>query len=385
MATNNGDILIVDAEENSRGAGKKIDFVASVKEWFLKQSSMGIKKKVMFYRLLATMVNAGLSVMRAISVMQKQEKDPMTRKLYGRIIDEVRTGKNLSAALSSFGNSFSESELSIIEAGEKTGRLNGSLAQLADTVERTSAMAKKLKGALIYPAGIVVTMVAVVVVLMVKVIPSLIDIFPDKSKLPQSTKTVIAISDFLQAYWWTIPMALGAAAASAVLFYKTEGGKYHIDSLILKMPVFGMLIRKVALSRFARTLSSLLGSGISIVESLRIIAATVGNEAYRQRILLLREDVKRGVKMGDSLEDDPLFPDMLVQLVKIGEETASLDKVIVKMANFYDDEVDATVSGINKMLEPLIMVVMAVVVGGIAVAVMEPLAKMSELMGGDNK
>lgn len=377
---NKGEIIIVDTETGI-GTSKKLDIGDAIKRWFLSLQKVKLKNKVAFYRLLATMVNAGLSVVKAVNVMEKQEKDFFMKSVYQRIIANVRTGKTLSVSLSEFEKSFSESEISIIEAGEKTGKLNSALLQLADTVERTAAMGKKLKGALIYPAGIVVTMVAVVVVILVKVIPGLIEIFPDKSKLPQSTKNLIALSSFLQNYWWTLVLGVVGLVTILVLWYKTEGGKYNIEKGMLLMPVFGQLIRKVALSKFARTLSSLLGSGISIVESLRIISSVVGSEPYRQRVLLLREDVKKGVKMGESLEDDKLFPDMMVQLIKIGEETASLDKVIVKMANFYDEEVDSTIGAINKLIEPFIIVTMAVVIGAIAVSVMEPLAKMSELVG----
>lgn len=383
MASNKGDIIIADTE-GSVLSGKKFDLGTAFKEWLMSFQSVSLKNKVIFYRLLATMVNAGLSIVKAIAVLEKQEKDVMMKNVYAKVINNVKTGKTLSASLAEFGSSFSESEISIIEAGEKTGKLNTSLLQLADTVERTSAMGKKLKGALIYPAGIVFTMIAVVTVIMVKVIPGLIEIFPDKSKLPNSTKNLIMISDFMQAYWWLVLLVAAGVAVMLILWHKTEGGRYRIEKSMLFLPIFGQLIRKVSLSRFARTLSSLLGSGISIVESLRIISSVVGNEAYRQRVMLLREDVKKGIKLGESLEDDKLFPDMMVQLIKIGEETASLDKVIVKMANFYDDEVDNTIAGINKLIEPIIMIVMSVVIGGIAVSVMEPLAKMSEMMGGEN-
>ena len=379
-----GEIIIVDAE-GAAAAGKKFNFLEAANLWFVSLQKVSLKNKVIFYRLLATMVNAGLSIVKAVLVLEKQEKDFMMKSVYARIIANVRTGKTLSASLAEFGGSFSESEVSIIEAGEKTGKLNTSLLQLADSVERMSGMSKKLKGALIYPAGIVVTMVGVVCVILIKVIPGLIEIFPDKNKLPNSTKTLIAISDFLQHNWAYLAIGFAATFLFFFLWGKTDTGKYRIQKALLHAPVFGQLIRKVALSRFARTLSSLLGSGISIVESLRIISSVVDNEPYRQRVLLLREDVKKGVKMGESLEDDKLFPDMMVQLIKIGEETASLDKVIVKVANFYDEEVETTINGINKLIEPIIIVTMAVVIGGIAVSVMEPLAKMSELMGGDNK
>lgn len=273
---------------------------------------------------------------------------------------------------------FTDAEASIIESGEKTGRLNTALLQLADQVEKVSSISNKIKGALIYPAAIVVVMIASIMVLMTLVVPKLVEMFGDKSKLPPLTQFLMTLSDFFVGYWWAMIIAFVAIIIAVSIWKKTETGRYQFDGLLIKLPIFGPLLKKVILSKFARVLSNLISSGISIVESLRIVSDVVDNDVYRQRILVLREDVKRGVKIGESLEDDHLFPEMLVQMIKVGEETAKLDSIILKIADFYDEEVDTSINAINKSLEPIIIVVMAVVVGFIAVGIMQPIMNLSE-------
>lgn len=275
-------------------------------------------------------------------------------------------------------SSFSDAEASIIESGEKTGRLNTALLQLADQVEKVDSISKKIKGALIYPCAIILVMFGSVTVLMTMVVPKLVEMFGDRSKLPPLTQFLINTSDIFVGYWWLMIVVLVGSIVSVTIWKETEEGKYRFDGILLKLPIFGPVLRKVILSKFARVLSNLLGSGISIVESLRIVSEVVDNEVYRQRILVLREDVKRGIKIGESLEDDVLFPEMLVQMIKVGEETAKLDSIILKLADFYDEEVDNTINAINKSLEPVIIVTMAIVVGFIAVGIMQPIMNLSE-------
>ena len=273
---------------------------------------------------------------------------------------------------------FADAEASIIESGEKTGRLNTALLQLADQVEKVSSISNKIKGALVYPCAIIVVMFGAITVLMTLVVPKLVEMFGDKSKLPPLTQALMSTSDFFVNYWWAMIIFIVGSIIGISFWKKTELGRYRFDQYLLKLPIFGGLLRKVILSKFARVLSNLLSSGISIVESLRIVSDVVDNEVYRQRILVLREDVKRGVKIGESLEDDSLFPEMLIQMIKVGEETAKLDSIILKIADYYDEEVDTTINAINKSLEPVIIVVMAIIVGFIAVGIMQPIMNLSE-------
>jgi len=375
------DILILDTKTEQKESDITAGFsIESINKWLISKQGIKTEQKVIFFRLLATMVNAGLSIMKAMTILEKQEKNIILKKLYGNIIAEIKTGKNLSQTLREYGENFSDSECSIIESGEKTGKLNSSLIQLAEQVEKVSSMSKKLKGALMYPAAIVVVMIGSVMVLMTLVVPKIVEIFGDKDKLPPLTKMLIGTSDFFVHYWWSI-IIFAVGFVIFVSFWKqTESGKYRFDSILLNFPILGKVIQKVVLSKFSRIPSNLLSSGVSIVESLRIISEVVGNEVYRQRILLLREDVKRGIKIGESLEDDKLFPEMLVQMIKVGEETAKLDTIILKIADFFDEEVDTTINSINKLLEPIIIVTMAIVVGVIAVGVMQPIMNLADVV-----
>ena len=288
------DIIVLDTDSvESEQLKPQGPLMERLNDWFVSKQKLSVKNKVVFYRLLATMVNAGISIIKAIAILQKQEKNPILLKLYVHIAKSIREGMNMSAALRSYGNMFSDSECSIIEAGEKTGKMNTALTQLAEQVEKVSSISNKIRGALIYPTAIICVMVAAVSVLMIVVVPRVVEIFGDKSKLPPLTQFLIGVSDFFVANWIYMILAAIIAFISISAWKKTDGGKYRFSLIMLKMPIVGKLLQKVILSKFSRVFSNLLGSGISIVESLRIVSDVVDNEVYRQRILLLREDVKK--------------------------------------------------------------------------------------------
>ncbi|EKE28565.1 MAG: hypothetical protein ACD_3C00043G0004 [uncultured bacterium (gcode 4)] len=373
------DFIITWVSENVEKKSSNFNFSLDwLNEWLLSKQNINIKSKVIFFRLLATMVNAWIPVLKSIWILEKQEKDPIVQKLYQSIITWIRQGKNLSSCLKDYWENFSDSECSIIESWEKTWKLNGSLIQLADQTEKVSNISKKFKWALIYPAAIVVIMFASVSVLMTMVVPKIVEIFWDKSKLPPLTLFLISTSDFFINYLWLIVILIVWSIMFLNLWYKTPIWKYRLDWVILKLPIFWNISKKVILSKFARVFSNLLSSGISIVESMRIVSDVVWNEVYKQRILLLREDIKKWVKIWESLEDDPLFPEMLVQMIKVWEETAKLDTIILKIADFYDDEVEQAINNIQKLLEPVIIVVMAVVIWFIAVGIMQPIMNLAD-------
>lgn len=375
------EILILDSKSESQEIVQSPAFsIDRIDAWLISKQRISLSQKVVFFRLLATMVNAGLSILKAVAILEKQEKNVLMQKIYEQIVSGIKGGKNLSQTLRDYGSSFSDSECSIIESGEKTGKLNTSLIQLADQVEKVSSISKKVKGALIYPAAVLIVMTGSIMVLMTMVVPKIIEIFGDRSKLPPLTQFLIATSDFFVGYWWLIIASAIGFVIFVMIWKETVTGRYKFDRIMLSLPIIGPVIRKVILSKFSRVLSNLLSSGISIVESLRIVSDVVGNEVYRQRILLLREDVKKGIKIGESLEDDSLFPDMLVQMIKVGEETAKLDSIILKIAEFYDEEVNTTINSINKILEPVIIVTMAVVIGFIAVGIMQPIMNLADVV-----
>ncbi len=375
------DIVILDSQ--TWASQKK---VSNFLDNFLKSLSgsrtIKLRQKVIFFRMMATMVNAGMTVLKWLSALEKQEKDPAMKLLYSTLIDNLQTWKSLNESLRDYHGNFWDAEVSIIEAWEKTGKLNTSLLQIADQTEKIDGITRKIKGALMYPMVILVAMGWTVMVLMVKVIPTLVAIFEDKSKLPPTTLFLISASEFFQAQWMTIVASFIGGFIFLKIWKKTKSWKYKWDYFMIKVPIFWNMMRKVILSRFARVFSNLLSSGVSVVESIRIVSDAMGNEVYRQRLILLREDVRKGIKMGEWLEEDPLFPDILVQMIKVGEETAKIGETVIKIGDFYDEEVDIAVWALQKSLEPIIIFLLAFVIWGIAVWVMQPMMSMANVVSG---
>lgn len=376
-------LIILDSWKQSGSQVKIKSFnfsLDAMNEWFVSQQKINLKSKVIFFRLLSTMVNAWISILKSITILNKQETDPVLKKFYDHIINWIKSWKSLSVTLREYKENFSDSECSIIESWEKTWKLNSALIQLADQVEKVEKINKKIKWALMYPVAIIFVMFWAVSVLMTLVVPKIVEIFWDKSKLPPLTQFLILTSDFFVNYLWLVVIFIVWFFIFIGFWKKTPYWKYKYDQIMLLFPIIWPTSKKVVLSKFARVLSNLLWSWISIVESLRIVSDIVWNEVYRQRILLLREDVKKWIKIWESLEDDNLFPDMLVQMIKVWEETAKLDTIILKIADFYDDEVETTINNIQKLLEPFIIVTMAILIWFIAVGIMQPIMNLADVV-----
>lgn len=377
------DILILENENietiawNTELLAKK-SFIEKLNEQLVSSQSIKTSEKVVIFRLLATMVDAWLTLMKAISILENQEKNLVVKNVLSKFSEELKTWKSLSYCMGLFPASFWNSEMGMIESGEKTWRLNTALINLADQIEKIASINGKIKSALMYPAMIIVVVVLVIWVMMTMVVPKLLEIFEDKSKLPASTQLLMAISNAFTSYWWLM-LLLAIWWTIFVLFWKkTETWKYKYDMFLLKLPVFWDIIVKMILSKFARTLSGLLSSWVSIVEALRITSDAVWNEVYRQRIMLIRDDIRQWLKIFESMEWDKLFPDMMVQMIQVWEQTAKLDTIIIKIADFYDEQVDNKVAVINKLLEPIIIVTLAVIVWFIAIAIMQPIMNLAD-------
>ena len=327
------------------------------------------------------MTNASMTVLKSLDTLKKQEKDKKMLAFYNFVIERVKSGSTLNDSLRSYYDNFTDAECSILEAGERTGKLNQALLQIADQTEKMDSISRKIRGAMIYPAVLIIGMIAVIIVLMVKVIPTLLEFFGDPETLPESTKMILGMSNFFQAYWPVLVIGVVAIYVFYAAWKKTPNGKYLNDKMVLKALIAGPIVQKVILSRFSRVFSNLIGSGVAIVEAIRIVASAVGNEVYRQRILLLRQDIKAGKKMAESLEDDPMFPELLVAMLRVGEETAQIGNTVIKIADFYDEEVDIAIGSIQKLIEPFILVMMGAVIGFIAIGVMQPMMGLAGAIG----
>jgi len=350
-----------------------------INDYLISHQSLKVKEKVIFYRLLSTMINAWITLSKAIGILERQEKKQSVMKQILLTFQlQLKEWKGLSECMLGFSASFSPAEIGMVESGEKTWKLNTALKDLADQIEKIASINGKLSSALMYPAMIIIVVIWVVMVMMTVVVPRLLDIFSWSENLPATTRLLISLSDFFVWYWWLILGTILATTIGLTLWRKTPAGLFALDDFLLKIPVFGMISKKIILSKFARVLSWMLKSWVSIVESLRITSDAVWNEVYRQRILFLRDDIKKWLKIFESLEWDPLFPEMMVSMIQIWEQTARVDEIILKVADFYDEEVDNAIGVINKLLEPFIIVTLAVVVWFIAIAIMQPLMNMAD-------
>ncbi len=377
----NQDLVILDIEDGNKAVEAE-STSSYIKHFFFREGSINMRQKVVFFRILATMVNASLTILKSLMALKKQEKDAKMIKFYDFMIGRVQSGTTVHEALADYYGCFTDAEVSIIEAGERTGRLNTALIQIADQTEKVDSITRKIKGAMTYPIIMIVGMVACTAILMIKVIPTLTSFFGDPETLPAATKYIMAVSDFFIGYWFLILMSVIGIVIGIKIWKKTKSGKYKFDMFLIKMPLFGPIMTKVVLSKFARVFSDLLSSGVAVVEAIRIVSSAVGNEVYRQRLLLLRQDVKNGQKIAESLEDDPLFPDLLISMIRVGEETAQIGDTVIKIANFYDEEVDIAIGGIQKLIEPVILVIMAVVIGFLAMGIFLPIMNLAGTMGG---
>lgn len=333
-----------------------------------------------FFRLLAVMINAGIPLIKSLEVISEQIINARLKKAVEEIRTGLETGQTLSGGMSHFPKVFAESQVGMIRSGEASGHLNQILLQLATDVEKLASMKKKIKGALLYPAFVLIVLAGVITAMLIFVVPKIADIFKDTGQqLPLLTRIVIAASDWLRFNKIELGIILAMIIIGFILFKKTKFGKYTIDRFMLMIPLIGPLLKKSILARFARSLQNLLMSGIPIIESIMINSKGIGNELYRERLILSAEDLSRGIPLGESLRDTPLFPQLMVQMIQVGEKTAELDSICGKVAEYYEEEVDVAVSSLTKALEPIMIVCVGGVVGAIVAAVMLPIIQLVSL------
>lgn len=343
---------------------------------------VNLKDKIQFFRLLSVMLNSWLSLVKAVRILEEQQKPWNFKNILSDFIVDLAWWKKLSDCMLKYSRDFSEAEVWMVKAWEKNWKLNSVLLDLSVQLERLNSISWKLKSALIYPFFIVLVVIWVIYVLMVKVVPELLSIFWDQSKLPSSTQTLIGVSDFLRSYSLHIFLFLIVWYIFLFFWKKTPRWLYMFDSFTLKVPIFWSILRKIVLSKFSRVFSWLVESWVSVVESLRITSEVVWNEVYKQRILLLIEDIAWWIKIFESLESDKLFPNMMTQMIQVWEETAKLQDTVSKVADYYDEEVDNVVASINKLIEPFIIVTLAIVVWFIAVSILEPIMNLADTVWG---
>ena len=346
-------------------------------------SGVKTREVVIFTRQFATMINSGLPLVQSLSILAEQTENKRFRKIISEVLHDIESGQTLADAMKKHPQVFTELFVNMVAAGEAGGILDVILLRLAAFLEKNDALIRKIKGAMTYPAVMLFVVIAATTILLWKVVPVFANIFLDAGlSLPMPTRVVLAVSGFLQSY--ILFMFLGAIAGVFLLrrYYKTEGGQLVIDRAMLKMPVLGALLRKSAVSRFTRTLGTLVSSGVSILEGLQITARTSGNRVIHDAVMASRASIAGGATISEPLKASGVFPPMVVQMINVGEQTGGLDEMLSKIADFYDDEVDAAVSALTSVLEPIMIVVMGVVIGGMVVAMYMPMFDMINAVQG---
>jgi len=371
------EMIIISLEEE-----KKTPFSLFSKQTARKKK-IKIDDKVIFARQLATMVNAGIPLVNALDILGEQMDNPSFKTLVLKVRDDVETGSSFSEGLAKHQNVFSNLFINMVKAGESSGMLDEILDRLATYLEKTSSLQKKVKSALIYPTAVTVMAFGITAFLMMKVIPVFKEIYSGfGAKLPTPTEILINISDFMVNYFY-LAIGLFALAVFLLLKYsKTEKGKFNVDNLKLNMPVFGTLLRKVAVGKFTRTLSTLVKSGVPILNALEIVGKTADNRVIEVAVEKVRSNVKEGEPIAEPLARCGVFPPMVVRMISVGEQTGELEKMLIKIADFYDEQVDVAVSGLTSLIEPLIVAFLGIVIGGIVVCMFLPILKITSLVSG---
>jgi type IV pilus assembly protein PilC len=332
---------------------------------------------VIFTRQFSTMVDAGLPLVQCLDILGKQSDNPTFGETILKVKGNIEIGNNLSESIRKFPHIWDSLYCNLVEAGEIGGILDVIFRRLAEYIEKAESLKKKVKAAMVYPGAILTVAFVVVAFLMVFVIPAFAEMFSGGGQeLPGPTQIVMDVSSFFQNQWWVMILGGGTFLFIFKKIYATERGNIEIDRIALKLPVFGILIRKVSVAKFTRTLGTLISSGVPLIEGLDICARTSGNKIVEIAVFKTIEAIKEGETIAAPLSREDVFPPMVIQMIDVGEASGSLDKMLSKIADFYDEEVDAAVDGLTALLEPMLMVFLGTIVGFIVVAMYLPIFKM---------
>ncbi len=336
---------------------------------------------VVFSRQLATMVEAGVPLVQSLAILTEQAENASLQKAVINLKDEVESGKSLSEALEKHKRIFSELFISMVKAGESSGRLEEILDRLSTYIEKTNALQKKIKSALVYPAVVSSMAMLITFGMMTWVIPQFAGIFVSlNAPLPTPTKILIAISDALRHNLILIVGCVIGTIFAFLRYIKSKKGRFWFDGLKLKLPIFGPLFMKVAISKFSRTLSTLVKSGVPILAALEIVGKTSGNVRIEKIILEVRTSIKEGESISAPLMKKKIFPPMVVRMIAVGEETGELDKMLGKISDFYDVQVENAVNGLTSMIEPLVIAFLGIVIGSIVIAMFLPILTLTNAL-----
>lgn len=359
---------------------------ASGKKGKATTGAVPLQDLVMFTRQLATLIDAGIAIVQALQALAEQTDNKIMRDVIRDICARVESGDNFSSALIKHPKTFERIYYCMVDAGEKGGLLAEILARLATYLENTVRLHKKVKSAMMYPTIVTLVAITITCFLLIKVVPTFGEIFSGfGSKLPAPTQFLIDLSAWMQKWWWAIGGAAGATIYGWLSFIKTKVGLEFWDRNRIRLPVFGHIAHKICLARFARTLSSLIRSGVPILEVLNITANCVGNVVMEKAIRGAAADIERGDGISAALGRHPVFPVMIIRMLSAGEQTGKIDAMLERVADFLDDEIETILDGLTSLIEPLLIVFLGVVVGGIVIAMFLPIFKLSDIINPPGK
>ena len=350
---------------------------------FRGKAKANLTEIVLFTRQLATMLSAGIPMLEALEILAEQAETPSFKKGLTSVVDEVRSGGDLSQACARHPGCFSDIYVSMIRAGEVSGQIDIILERLAEYVEAAQALKQEIKSAMTYPVVSLCLVIGIAGFLMIGIVPQFKPVFESlEIELPALTSGVMDVAFFCKDYWYVILAATAALFFAGAAFKKTDKGEYMFDAMTLRVPIFGPLFKKVALARFARTFSTLVKSGVPILAALEIVGETSGNRLISEVIDNARDSVRQGETLSEPLSRSPIFPPMVTKMIGIGERSGSLEMLLEKIAVFYDEQVSAEVKSLTSLIEPLMIAVMGFLVGGIVLAVFLPIFKLQEKLAG---
>lgn len=347
-----------------------------------KKKKITPKDIAVFSRQMATMMSSGVPLVQAFEIVGRGHENPAMQEMLMKIKNDIEGGASLAEALSKHPNHFDGLYCNLVNAGEQAGILETLLHKIALYKEKIEAIKGKIKKALFYPTAVIIAAIVVTGILLYFVVPQFASLFQGfGADLPAMTQMVIDMSNFMVESWYIV---IGSIAALVIAFVqakkKSQAFRDFLDRAILKAPIFGEIIRKATIARFARTLSTMFAAGVPLVEAMTTVAGAAGNVVYSNAILRMRDEIATGISLQQSMRQSQLFPNMVVQLVAIGEEAGSLDAMLAKIADFYEEEVDNAVDGLSSLMEPLIMAFLGVIIGGLVVAMYLPIFKMGEVV-----
>ncbi len=390
ISSNGDDEIVLDLKHEEKvikkgiatGFQLNLDLFNQFNTWLIMNSPVPLGDKLIFFELLVSVLHAGIPVAEALRLLEKQTKNERMKIAIKEMGSSIETGMSLAESMRDQDGLFDEATCSIVQAGETSGRLNEVMKELVQQYERMDKIQKKVKSVMTYPVVVIIIMILAAVAVLLFVIPQLMEIFGDDD-LPIPTQIMITASNILQHNW--ILLLLGVIGIGGVFSYwkSTKTGEIQWANIVLSIPVIGDFVKKSVLSKVMRIFSFLIASGVPIIEGLRISSRIAGNVIYEKKILLAADDLTRGIEISENFSDDErLFPTMLVSMIAIGEKTASLGSVLGKVADFYDEELERSVGTISKMMEPIIMLIMAIGVVFLIMAIYLPILSMNDKVVG---